>query len=146
MLIAENLHNLTNLANFQSVDKLMRRIFLFFFALFLCAALAPASVDRVLDELSKVQQFRGVAVSPDGARVAWVQDVSHGGSAIYVSELNSPSAKLRRITAECNRTACSEHSPAWSPDGRQLAFLSDREKKGQLQIYVTEVGEVLQGS
>src|SRR6185436_18711796 len=29
-----------------------------------------------------------------------------------------------------------ERDVAWSPDGSRLAFLSDREKAGQLQLYV----------
>ena len=38
---------------------------------------------------------------------------------------------------------CDEHGVAWSPDSRQIAFLSDREKPGQLQLYIAPVGQAL---
>src|SRR5262249_26130089 len=41
-----------------------------------------------------------------------------------------------RVSAGDRKIGRDEHSPVWSPDGKQIAFLSDREKKEQLQLYV----------
>jgi dipeptidyl aminopeptidase/acylaminoacyl peptidase len=103
------------------------------------AAPARTSLDVVLDALEGVRSFRGVAISPDGTRVAWVERIrSREGteylSAIDVAAIGSPAA--RRITAGNDARAHREHSPAWSPDGKWIAFLSDAAKDRQLQIYV----------
>ncbi|PYV11562.1 MAG: S9 family peptidase [Acidobacteria bacterium] len=107
----------------------------------LCASAerAETSVEQVLNSLAAVREFSQVAISPDGARIAWVEslrDKGGGNSAIYIADLRNPSAALRRISAG----AGAELDVAWSPDGRRLAFLSDAAKKGQRQLYVAEAG------
>jgi Tol biopolymer transport system component len=103
---------------------------------------AMSSLDRLLDELTATCTFKEVAISPDGRRVAWVEALPNKKgtpsphSAIYVADLNSPEAAPRRITAGDGAAAHTEHSLAWSPDGSRLAFLSDKEKKDQLQLYL----------
>jgi dipeptidyl aminopeptidase/acylaminoacyl peptidase len=103
---------------------------------------AKTSLDRLLDALTEVRTYKEVAISPDGRRVAWVEALpdqkgaSSSASAIYVADLNSPEVAPRRITAGDGSAAHAEHSLAWSPDGSRLAFLSDKEKKDQLQLYV----------
>jgi dipeptidyl aminopeptidase/acylaminoacyl peptidase len=100
------------------------------------------SLDPVLDALSASRQFKEVALSPDGQRVAWVETLKGAEgtpSAVYVADLREPSAKPRRITAGDSTSAHAERGIAWSADGSQLAFLSDKEKKGQLQLYVAAV-------
>lgn len=97
--------------------------------------------DRLLEALAAMPSFEGVTVSPDGKAVAWVEvrrgkpDSPSPDKAVYVAELGPPPAAPRRISA--GDGAHSEHTPAWSPDGRSLAFLSDRDKAGQPQLYVT---------
>jgi dipeptidyl aminopeptidase/acylaminoacyl peptidase len=105
----------------------------------------PAPIDRVVDALSAVHRFQEVALSPDGRQVAWVEALPPRENApqqhtIAVADLESPAAAPRRVTAGDGRAAHDEHGVAWSPDGRRLAFLSDREKEGQLQVYVTAAG------
>ena len=103
---------------------------------------AKTSLDRLLDALAAIRTFKEVAISPDGQRVAWVEvlpdkeGAPSAASAIYVADLNSPEAAPRRITAGDGTAAHAEHGLAWSPDGRRLAFLSDKNKKGQLQLYL----------
>jgi dipeptidyl aminopeptidase/acylaminoacyl peptidase len=89
---------------------------------------------------TRVHRFEEVAISPDGKRVAWVEaeqskDVdSTSPSVIFVADLGAAPGSARRLTADEDR--CAEHSPTWSPDGEQLAFLSNRGTKEQLQIHV----------
>src|SRR5207237_9224458 len=86
--------------------------------------------------------YRETAISPDGKRVAWVEgfdgaaEPSSGHSGIFVADLATGGRTPRRIAAGGGKDACAEHSIAWSPDGGRLAFLSDHDKVGQLQVYV----------
>jgi len=131
------------------------------------AAISAAQQGQSLQEYAQsvlgAHQFRQVAVSPDGAHVAWVERLQdeRGApskySAIWVTSPGS-STSLRRITA-CGmgvspmkghgqdghatlaRGDCAEHSPAWSPDSQEIAFLSDAAGAGQLQLYVANAGD-----
>jgi dipeptidyl aminopeptidase/acylaminoacyl peptidase len=43
---------------------------------------------------------------------------------------------LLRITAGTQNGFYDEENPVWSPDGREVAFLSDARSKGQLQLFI----------
>jgi dipeptidyl aminopeptidase/acylaminoacyl peptidase len=91
-------------------------------------------LDQVIDSLFAVEEITEVSISPDGAQVAWVEM----GTRIYVEDLRTSPAAPRRLSAGNGTEDCVEHDVAWSPDGRRLAFLSDAQNRGQLQIYVGE--------
>ncbi|HKV26102.1 MAG TPA: S9 family peptidase [Candidatus Acidoferrum sp.] len=107
----------------------------------------PTAAEAVINTLALTHRFEQTAISPDGKKVAWVEDVitkrgvSTGDSAIFVQELES-AAKPKRISASPNDAIHAEGSVAWSPDSKKIAFLSDAAKTGQLQLYVMEVGGV----
>jgi dipeptidyl aminopeptidase/acylaminoacyl peptidase len=86
--------------------------------------------------------FHEAAVSPDGSRVAWVQDPANANSAagtsIYVQELKSPDAKPQRISAATG-DLYDEDSVVWSADNKRIAFLSDAENHDQSQLYVADI-------
>jgi dipeptidyl aminopeptidase/acylaminoacyl peptidase len=102
---------------------------------------SQTAFDKLMDRLATTRTFREAALSPDGRRVAWVENLpaKNGSpekkSAIYVAELGPEPQPTRRISAQTGAT-CAEHSLAWSPDGKQLAFLSDAQKTGQVQLYL----------
>ena len=75
-------------------------------------------------------QFQGPPVfSPDGSQIA-VTASTKGNVDVYLVDLTKLGAKPKRLT-----TAGSiEKSPAWSPSGKQIAFVSDR-GTGQLDIW-----------
>src|SRR5689334_20737836 len=110
----------------------------------LFASPQTSSIDQVIDSLFRIREFQKVAISPDGTQVAWVESLHgpHGEptpkSVIYVQALHS-AGPARRVTAATNSVTCSEGEVAWSPDGRQLAFLSDKDQEGQMQLYVADV-------
>jgi dipeptidyl aminopeptidase/acylaminoacyl peptidase len=105
------------------------------------SAARPAEESRpdlraTIDSLFSVRDVNEVAISPDGRRVAWVE----GGSAIYFSELSTPGGSASRSSGTSPVKIASGHGPAWSPDSRRLAFLSDAAEPGQLQLYTAEIG------
>ena len=71
--------------------------------------------------------------SPDGKRVALVvtEPAKDEGHARHIWMYDKSSGTVRQFTY----SAKSESSPRWSPDGKQLAFLSNRED-GEEQIYL----------
>src|SRR5690349_18996495 len=101
-----------------------------------CLSAAPAaqrparSIAGVLEALDRVRAFHETAISPDGRRVAWVEDVSvaDGTTAIYMRTLGAPAeAKPLRITASTDGRGHDERGIAWAPDSHTIAFLSDSE-------------------
>ncbi|HXJ43778.1 MAG TPA: hypothetical protein VNH18_31125, partial [Bryobacteraceae bacterium] len=102
-----------------------------------------SSVDEVVEALFRVRQLSHVAISPDGGRVGWVQsheDPATGAStlSIYIQELGRGGVPTR-VTAGNGTAESQEREIAWSPDGKRLAFISDAQEKGQLQLYVFDV-------
>ncbi|HEX7137693.1 MAG TPA: S9 family peptidase [Vicinamibacterales bacterium] len=98
-------------------------------------------LDQAMHSLFAVRQFEQTAISPDGRSVVWVETLvakdgaPDGNSAIYIAALTGP-RDPRRISAGPPGAAHAEGSVAWSPDSRQIAFLSDAAKPGQQQLYV----------
>ena len=91
------------------------------------------------------QNFDQVAISPDGNRIAWVQEAVNksgeatGGTTIFVQDVKSPDSKPKRIGAGADLQVVGEGTIAWSPDSKHLAFLSDIEGGGQSNFYVVNV-------
>jgi len=73
--------------------------------------------------------------SPDGKRIAFVSTAYNGRFHIFVADFNQGElANIRRITGETRSTLPryyysafdTEISPAWSPDGAEIVFISNR--------------------
>jgi len=100
-------------------------------------------VETAIATLTAARTFEQVAISPDGKSVARVEGIpSKGGtetgnSAIYVSPTDGKTPP-RRISASVG-VAHAESGIAWSPDSKQLVFLSDAAKSGQSQLYATNL-------
>ena len=106
----------------------MKLAFLLFAVASQAQTLVP--VEPALNEIAATHRFLETVIAPDGSHVAYVEALGlPGQSAIYI-------APRTRVSAGDGKTGCDEHSLAWSPDGKQLAFLSDHEKKEQLQLYL----------
>ena len=109
---------------------------------FLAAFPAPGAasllqqVSALYEQQSHVKSIGQVAISPNGVQVAWsVDGPTPGASAIYLSGVAHP-ANPTRVTAGSIDASCYENEPSWSPNGSQLAFLSDCATRGQAQLFV----------
>jgi dipeptidyl aminopeptidase/acylaminoacyl peptidase len=96
-----------------------------------------AHIDEVLKGLNRGRSVGQVAVSPDGKRLAWLQN-GKDGAEIRVAPLDDL-AKSERLTAAAKpEQHCREGQMAWAPDAKTLAFFSDCAKPGeQSDLYLT---------
>lgn len=90
-----------------------------------------------LDDVFAFQGIEDVQISPDGSLVAFVvsREYTEGGHKLLASSIwlapADGSASARQFTSGPG----ADTRPRWRPDGQALAFLSDREQDGILQIY-----------
>jgi dipeptidyl aminopeptidase/acylaminoacyl peptidase len=96
------------------------------------AAPEVPKIEEMLTLAAALDSFRSVALAPDGRRVAWVEGLPGADgrpsrrTAVFAADLANPGGPTpppRRIGA--GDESCAQE-PAWSPDGRSLAFLADR--------------------
>ena len=87
----------------------------------------------------KLRSISDLQFSPDGTRVAFVVTEPPKGErrARHIWLYDKKSGVVRQITF----SAKDESSPRWSPDGRQLAFLSNREDQQQIYVMRMDGGE-----
>ncbi len=83
-------------------------------------------IGEILNDLGATHTFQRVEIAPPGNRVAWIANTAEGG-VIYIKDLAGKNSLSK---------AGNGSEIAWSPDGERIAFLSDREQKGQMQLYV----------
>jgi dipeptidyl aminopeptidase/acylaminoacyl peptidase len=124
---------------FSRMARIVALLLPVLFILLSAGAGAQESLDAMLDSLAGAHGIRQVAISPDGQRVAWVEDIGPSPQGIFVCSLASPASSRRRITAGNGDEASEEREIAWSPDSRQLAFLSNAQSPDQLQLYVANL-------
>jgi len=106
----------------------------------LLATIAAAQDQRrqfTVEDLWKVKRVSGPALSPDGKWLAvtvstFDMETNEGSSDIWL--VAADGSETRRLTAD----PASDSSPAWSPDGKTIAFISGRDD-GPSQIYLIRV-------
>jgi dipeptidyl aminopeptidase/acylaminoacyl peptidase len=79
-----------------------------------------------VEDLYRIKFVSKPRISPDGKRVAFVVTTIDEGKFEYRSTIwmvSSDGGEAKRFTAGPANT----HSPSWSPDGRWLAFITERE-------------------
>ena len=122
-------------------------------ALPICVAV-PAlaqTVPQLLATIDGTTQYRDASVSPDGRYVTWTVNLRNPdgspatGTEIWWTELARGGAGARRVevtksAAAASKNAAASHSVAWSANSGRMAFLSDAETPGQLQVYVAQPG------
>ncbi len=91
------------------------------------------------DMLASYERPTDLDMAADASKIAYVvapmskvvdKQTEHGVSTIWV--VGALEGEPRQFTGGTSDDA----SPRWSPDGKHLAFLSDRAKRGESSVYV----------
>jgi dipeptidyl aminopeptidase/acylaminoacyl peptidase len=103
-------------------------------------ALAAERRPLALDDLFKIQRVSDAALSPDGRRVVYTVatpdlEANKISTDLWISPLDGGPA--RRVTTH----EAHDRHPAWSPDGRWIAFESTRDGKSQIWLIDPDGGE-----
>jgi dipeptidyl aminopeptidase/acylaminoacyl peptidase len=93
-------------------------------------------ITRLFKQQAEVRYIYQTSINPAATAVVWNADGPKGSSEIYFSSLNQ-GAKPIRVTATGKNQRSNEAEPQWSPNGKEIAFLSDAGKSGQLQVYIS---------
>ncbi len=91
-----------------------------------------------VDEIVAMKTVSQVALSPDGATVAYVlstvsKEGEHPRGHIYLVSTDATAEQSPRPFTSGEGL---DGEPRWSPDGTELAFVSDRAEAGKKQLYV----------
>lgn len=110
-------------------------------AVFPLAAQQPKGLGP--ETLFEMESVAGPAISPDGAQIVftrgWVDKMKdQGRSNLWIVDRNGE--RLRELTSGSWR----DSAPVWSPDGKRLAFLSDRDGSSQIHVMWADTREVAQ--
>ena len=101
----------------------------------------------VSETLFDMETVSGPAIAPDSSAIVftrgWVDKMKdQGRSNLWVATGWNEAAgiKLRELTSGNWR----DSSPVWSPDGKRIAFLSDRDGTTQIHVIWADTREVAQ--
>src|SRR5207245_11451841 len=97
--------------------------------------LTAQTTQQLTEQLGKTVLYGDVALSPDGAHVAWVQSTAASTSKqTYFREISKDApATLVKIPITRERT---DFDPVWSSDSKTLAVFSSTGEKEQRQLWL----------
>ncbi len=101
---------------------------------------AATPTPPTIDQLVELKRVGSIALSPDGALVAFVVREANWDENAFETEIwlaDPASGETRQLT----KAKKSSDAPAFSPDGRRLAFASDRGEKRQVYLIDPRGGE-----
>src|SRR5436190_2981351 len=107
------------------------------------AALRAQNVPRMapsVDQILSLTRAGSSEISPDGRFVAYTVRETNWDDNAYETEIWLADARSG-ATRQLTNAKKSSQSPAWSPDGTKLAFVSDRTDKRQIYLINPQGGE-----
>ena len=93
------------------------------------------AVTDFFKQQSRAQYIYQTSINPAATVLLWSADDPQGIQSIYLTRLSQTKTKIQILASHGTSHSVSEE-PCWSPDGSEIAFLSDASKKGQLQVYI----------
>jgi dipeptidyl aminopeptidase/acylaminoacyl peptidase len=100
----------------------------------------PASIAPTYEQIIDLKRPGAVALSPDGRLIAFTVSEANWDDNSYESEIFiAPASGGEPV--QLTRGKKSSTAPAWSPDGKWLAFASDRTDKRQIYLISPTGGE-----
>ena len=127
------------------INKLLRPTLLGLFLVSLCLGAFAQSKKGTLDKetFMNMESVSNPAISPDGRQIVftrtWVDKVKDEyQSNLWIVDVDG--TRVRELTSGNWR----DSSPVWSPDGKRIAFLSDRDSTNQLHVLWVDTREVAQ--
>jgi len=121
------------------------KVLLQIIAALLLAATGPRAEQNPAHKLGALDEFAmqipaDPQISPDGKKIVYVREFSDSLSDKRYSNLwivNADGSDHRALTSGNH----ADTSPAWSPDGTRLAYLSDEDGRGQIYIRWMDSGQ-----
>src|SRR3982750_3464201 len=100
--------------------------------------LPAQNMQQLTEQLGKTVLYGDLALSPDGALLAWVQSTAATTSRHpYIREISGNAPAKIEIPIVGERT---DFDPVWSPDSRTLTFFSSAGEKAQRQLWMVKAG------
>src|SRR5262245_9610222 len=95
------------------------------------------------DTFMEMESVSSPAISPDGREIVftrtWVDKLKdQSRSNLWI--VDTLGSRVRELT----RGSWRDSAPVWSPDGKRIAFLSDRDGTNQINVLWVETGELAQ--
>ena len=114
-------------------------------ALLLLVGAAQAGETKLLttETFLEMESISNPAISPDGTQILFSRggvDKKRDRQMSHLWLVDVQSGRLRELTTGSFQVS----SPVWSPDGKQIAFLSDRDGSNQIHVMWLETREVAQ--
>jgi dipeptidyl aminopeptidase/acylaminoacyl peptidase len=129
----------------MEVTMKLRRLLVIAILLSLCAAALAQQKPRLLDKetFMEMESVGNPEISPDGKQIiftrTWVDKMKDQyRTNLWIVETDG--SRVRELTSG----ARNDSSPVWSPDGKRIAFLSDRDGTNQLHVMWLDTREVAQ--
>lgn len=123
----------------------MRWIRLIWLFLYLPVLAQTGTEPMLVTDLTKLRSIGSIAVSPDGKQVVYVvtaiepkgEDFNYINQ-LWLADLNGKTPPIALTTKE------NAGQPAWSPDGKQIAFIRNVDNKPQVFLLPLQGGEAKQ--
>ena len=106
----------------------------------LTAQSAPTVNAPSVDQILSLKRAGSPELSPDGRYVAYTMRATNWDENAYETQILLADA-VTGATRQLTHGKKSSQSPAWSPDGSRLAFISDRTDKRQIYVINPAGGE-----